>query len=120
MKVDGIGWLGTRTGKWQEMVNFAEEVLGLAPSYKEQDFAVYELPDGSLFEVFGPSDKDHPFMVAPVAGFLVEDVATARTEMEAHGVEFIGPIHDVGTAAWSHFRGPDGNIYEINHRHDRH
>ena len=39
--------------------------------------------------------------------------------MEAAGVEFIGPVHtgEAGTA-WSHFRGPDGKVYEIVQRSD--
>ena len=66
-------------------------------------------------EVFGPSFRDHEqFATGPVVGFLVEDVAGTRKEMEAQGVAFVGPVHagDAG-AAWSHFRGPDGKVYEI-------
>jgi hypothetical protein len=37
--------------------------------------------------------------------------------IEAEGIEFIGPVHDWEPTgeAWSHFRAPDGNIYEITH-----
>ncbi len=33
--------------------------------------------------------------------------------MEAVGIEFIGPIQSAGRSSWNHFRGPDGNVYEI-------
>jgi hypothetical protein len=34
--------------------------------------------------------------------------------MEAAGVEIIGPVHTgEGEAAWSHFQGPDDEVYEI-------
>jgi hypothetical protein len=50
----------------------------------------------------------------PVAGFEVTDVAAKRAEMEAAGVEFIGPVHDGDPGRrWSHFRGPDGFVYEL-------
>ena len=37
----------------------------------------------------------------------------SRAEMEAAGVEFLGPIQQSEGAAWSHFRGPDDNVYEV-------
>jgi len=52
-------------------------------------------------------------MVAPVPGFLVDDVAAARAELESEGIEFIGPVHDSDDGnAWPHFRPPDGRVYE--------
>ena len=35
--------------------------------------------------------------------------------LEAEGIEFIGTIHEWEPTgeAWSHFRAPDGNVYEI-------
>ena len=73
------------------------------------------LPSGEAVEVFGPElAGTEQFATGPVVGFEVEDVREAREEMEAKGVRFLGPVHDrdPGTA-WSHFRGPDGNVYEI-------
>ncbi|MBV9355190.1 MAG: VOC family protein, partial [Chloroflexi bacterium] len=49
----------------------------------------------------------------PVVGILVDDVDRARATMEAAGIEFIGPIQREGDTNWNHFRGPDGNVYEI-------
>ena len=114
MKVKGLVWLGTRTSNLLEMVKFAKEVLGLSPWIDAQDFAVFDLPNGDRFEVFGPSDEDHKFMAGPVAGFLVENVQETRAEMEAKGVEFIGPVHTADDGnAWAHFRASDGHVYEI-------
>ena len=116
MKIHGIVWLGTRTDHFAEMVGFARDVLGLKPVLQRQDFAVFDCLNHDRFEIFGPGDEEHTFMRAPVAGFLVDDVAAARTEMEAQGIEFIGPVqHDTGYA-WSHFRAPDGHIYELSSR----
>jgi hypothetical protein len=78
VRVRGIGWLGTRTQSFDEMVGFAEHVLGLRRAAYESGMAVFELANGDVFEVFSP-DHDgggHP-EDAVVAGFLVDDVATA-------------------------------------------
>lgn len=44
----------------------------------------------------------------------MEDIAVARTEMEAQDIEFIGPIEVAEDGnAWSHFRALEGFIYEL-------
>jgi hypothetical protein len=43
----------------------------------------------------------------------VSDVEQARVRMEAASIEFIGPVQHSEGAKWTHFRGPDGNVYEI-------
>jgi hypothetical protein len=119
MRVKGIAWLGSPTDRYHEMRRFAVDVLGLRPRIDETDFAVFDLPDGDVFEIFGPRAiaDEHQFMRAPVAGFLVDDVAAARAEMENKGVLFIGPLHGSSReGGWSHFFGPDGHVYEITSR----
>ena len=119
MKVKGIAWLGSPTVRYDEMRRFATEVLGLRPKSEDEDFSVFVLPDGDVFEIFGPKAiaDEHEFMRAPVAGFLVDDVAASRAEMEAKGVLCIGPVHgDPQYGLWSHFFAPDGHVYEITSR----
>jgi len=117
MEVRGLGWLGTRTERWAELVAFYKDVLGLRAVVDGTEFAVFELPDGSQVEVFGPSmEKCAHFATGPVTGFLVDDLPKARAEMEASGVEFLGETESVGETSWAHFRGPDGNVYEITQR----
>lgn len=113
MKVKGLIWLGTKTDRFADMVAFYEQVLGLHPDIKEPDFAVYRLPRGETVELFGPSEGHDHFVTGPVAGFWVDDVARTRAEMEAKGVEFIGPTATDGGSTWAHFRAPDGTVYEI-------
>ena len=114
--VEGLVWVGTRTERYKEMVTFYRDVLRLSLEHEDGEFAVFRLPDGSKAEVFGPSDTEHThFSTGPVAGFLVDDVEDARKRLEAGGIEFIGPVHEWEPTgeAWSHFRAPDGNVYEI-------
>jgi catechol 2,3-dioxygenase-like lactoylglutathione lyase family enzyme len=110
MRVTGLGWVGTRTDRDGELAAFYEDVLGLRPSHTEPGFRVYTLPDGRTVEVFGPEypGKEH-FTTGPVAGFAVEDLPAAVAELRAAGVELLG---EPGPT-WQHFRGPDGNVYEL-------
>ena len=57
------------------------------------------------------------FTTGPVAAFAVEDIEAARTEMRANYIEFLGPTGgEPGGYRWAHFRGPDGNVYELTQR----
>ena len=116
--VKGLAWVGSRTEHYEPMVGFYRDTLRLPLELEEGEFAVSRLPDDSKAEVFGLSDTEHAhFTPGPVAGFLVDDVETAREVLEAEGIEFIGPVHEWEPTgeAWSHFRAPDGNVYEIVH-----
>ena len=52
----------------------------------------------------------------PIA-FRVDDVATARAELEAQGVEFRGDILDTGVCHQAFFSDPDGNPLILHHRY---
>jgi hypothetical protein len=61
--------------------------------------------------VWRPEDEIHSFFgKGAVVGFLVDDV-------EDEGVGFPGRVQRSEKAAWVHFRGPDGNVYEIIDQH---
>jgi catechol 2,3-dioxygenase-like lactoylglutathione lyase family enzyme len=47
----------------------------------------------------------------------VEDVAAARAELEATGVEFSGETLDSGVCHMAFFRDPDGNDLMLHHRY---
>jgi catechol 2,3-dioxygenase-like lactoylglutathione lyase family enzyme len=115
MRITGLGWVGTRTSQYQPMVAFLKDVLGLTPHVEEDGFALFRLPNGDTIEVFGDNDEHHRFFTTgPVVGFRVADVPAAQAEMEAAGIEFLGrPASSSEGYAWSHFRAPDGNVYEI-------
>ena len=114
MEVKGIIWLGVRTSNFNAMVNLYRDVMGLEVSHQEPGFVVMDLPNGDRIEVFGADSPYNTFFTNPVAGFLVDDIRAARVEMESHGIEFIGPIETADDGnAWSHFRAPDGFIYEL-------
>lgn len=72
------------------------------------EFAVYRLPNGDTVEIFGPGNRAHEYFdTGPVAGFVVDDVEKARSDMEEAGVSFIGPVHTADDGgSWSHFAAP--------------
>jgi catechol 2,3-dioxygenase-like lactoylglutathione lyase family enzyme len=116
VRVHGVSWLGTRTPEYDAMVAFLRNVLRLEVAHEQPGFAVFRCENGDLVEVFGSDhDKEHTFFTTgPVAGFQVDDVVDAKREMETAGVEFIGSMGSTDDGhAWWHFRGPDGNVYEI-------
>jgi catechol 2,3-dioxygenase-like lactoylglutathione lyase family enzyme len=120
MHVHKIGWLGTRTDRPEEMADLFARVLGIRLSHQEEGFWVFQLPDGSKVEVFGPRSDNPHFTTGPVPGFLVEDVDAATEELRSSGIPLVsGPIRfDEDEVAWVHFRAPDGNIYEITQGRD--
>lgn len=113
MNVEGLGWPGIRTHRFEETLRFFREVISLEQTRAGRDVAGFRFPDGIEMEVWRPDGEFHSFFgTGPVVGFRVGDVGAARARMEAEGVEFVGPVQRSEGAAWSHFRGPDGNVYE--------
>jgi catechol 2,3-dioxygenase-like lactoylglutathione lyase family enzyme len=47
----------------------------------------------------------------------VDDVAAARGELEARGVEFSGETLDTGVCHMAFFADPDGNAFMLHHRY---
>ncbi len=116
MDVHGLVWMGVRTPQFAETSAFLER-LGLRPVRSESEMTVLQARNGDTVEVFGPGDDDHRhFDTGPVVGLLVDDIEEARRELEADGIEFIGPVEHGGGMTWTHLRGPDGNVYELTQR----
>jgi catechol 2,3-dioxygenase-like lactoylglutathione lyase family enzyme len=117
MNVKRFGWLGTRTAQFDEMSSFFRDLLGLEVVEEEPGFSMYRLPgaDHDYVEVFGSDDEETAHMTTgPVVGLVVDDIEAARSELEAAGIELIGPTvwsQRVPGYGWILFRGPDGNVY---------
>lgn len=117
MNIKGIIWLGVRTKKFKEQCDFYEKLFNLPVVYDEPGFKVFDLPNGDRVEVFDEANPDgEHFSTGPVVGFWVDNIEAARAEMEAAGITFLGETGIGDTSKWAHFRGPDGNTYEITER----
>ena len=118
-KFKGIVWLGVRTKKFNELLDFYHNKMGLPVVSEAPGFAGLDLPNGDRLEIFSEEYKSQDgndykhFSTGPVAGFLVDDVLQTKAEMETEGIEFIGPISEGEGSKWAHFKGVDGNTYEL-------
>ncbi len=114
MQVKGLTWLGVRTTQFEEMVKFFRDVMGMQSIRDEAEIVGFQLANGTQVELYRSEESFHAFFTTgPVVAFWVDDVDAARASMEAAGVEFIGPIQRAGQTSWSHFRAPDGTVFEI-------
>jgi catechol 2,3-dioxygenase-like lactoylglutathione lyase family enzyme len=117
MRLLGYSWVGVRTEDFEATIRFLVESLGQPLAWRAEDceIAHFRLPSGQLFEVFGPNDAGIQTTTSPVIGFEVEDVWAARRELEPLGVQFVTDVFgaDDDGASWTYFRGPDGQLYEL-------
>ena len=120
MKVKGIRWLGVGTPDVIRMRSFAVDVLGMRVVGQDtEEFVELAMGDGAKLELFGSAEAaDGPWMFERnpvVAGFLVDDIESARAELAREpGVELLGELRVMPDGyAWQHFRAPDGHVYEL-------
>ena len=59
---------------------------------------------------FAPQNNAH-------VALHVDDVAAARAELEAKGVEFVGDTFDTGVCHMAFFNDPDGNDLMLHSRY---
>jgi catechol 2,3-dioxygenase-like lactoylglutathione lyase family enzyme len=106
--VTGIDFVAVPSTNWERSRAFYVDTLGLRPDPRSQgEFWVGE----TCFGIWEPATFGMEF--APQRnGHLaldVADVAAARAELEAKGVEFDGETLDTGVCHMAFFRDPDGN-----------
>lgn len=115
MHVMAISWAGVRTNDFDATIHYFSEIVGLPLSLRNDatEVAHFRLESGDLFEVFGPNNRHVELRACPAFAFEVEDIESARKEMEEKGVEFVTEIRTRENHAWFYFRGPDGYLYKI-------
>lgn len=92
--------MGVMSEKFNELANFYENIFGLTPVTDTDGFKAYKLPNGDTIEIFDTRFETHNhFTTGPVIGFLIDG--------------------DPSRSQWAHFRGPDGNIYELKYVNDK-
>lgn len=95
MRIQRLAWLGTRTENYRATADFFAGILGLELVQEEPGLSIFRVPGGDhdyveVFDLHEPDGAD--LTTGPVPGFLVDDVVGARAELEAAGVELLGPI----------------------------
>jgi catechol 2,3-dioxygenase-like lactoylglutathione lyase family enzyme len=117
MQVERVDFVSFLTQDLARAKRFYTEVLGLeTESEGEHDM---ELRCGQVtLDIFDPSSIGQPFAPTPAGLSLrVPDVAGARKELEAKGVEFDGETLDTGVCHMASFRDPDGNALMLHRRY---
>jgi len=95
---------------------FYLETLGLRPD----ENARYEFwVGGTCFAIWEPERFGAEFtsQTNSIALLHVDDVAAARAEFEAKGVEFVGDTFDTGVCQMAPFVDPDGNPLTLHRRY---
>ncbi len=112
-KTDFIGIPSTDADRSRR---FYVETLGLRPDERsdyefwvgETCFGIWE--PAKMGMEFAPQKNAHPAL-------HVDDVAAARAELEAKGVEFNGDTFDTGVCHMALFTDPDGNDLMLHNRY---
>jgi predicted enzyme related to lactoylglutathione lyase len=97
-------------------IAFYTETLGL----RKDDTADYEFWVGeTCFAIWEPANMVGSFapQINAHIALHVDDVAAARDELAARGVEFFGDLIDTGVCHMALFKDPDGNDLMLHKRY---
>jgi catechol 2,3-dioxygenase-like lactoylglutathione lyase family enzyme len=117
--ITGVDFVTVPAKDFEESVHFYGTVLGLPPVKRWGDMPGAEFQAGQLTlavmdpTAFGQEFHRHSLPIA----FQVDDVAAARAELEAKGVEFVSDMIDSGFCHQAIFRDPAGNALDLHHRY---
>ena len=108
MQITGLGFVGTRTPRHAEMAAFLRDVLRLDASVLPGvDTDLFQLPDGSSFAVVDATEPER------TVGFTVADLDNAVMELRHAGIETDHEVSSNRRFRYTHFRAPDGHLYEL-------
>lgn len=116
MRVEQVDFISIPTRNVARAIAWYRDVLGLP----ESDVSEGELETPNVTLSFWEPERDQMPFVANQAGFAVRvaDVAEARSELEAKGVEFIAETWDSGVCHFAAFRDLDGNTVILHRRYE--
>jgi predicted enzyme related to lactoylglutathione lyase len=119
MTVRGVDFVTIPTQDLDVAMQFYGDTLGLERSVyiPERSFAEFETGTVTLSVVVA---ERMGFEFAPTRNPLalhVDDVETARAELESRGVTFAGDTFDTGVCHMAFFADPDGNAFMLHHRY---
>ena len=114
--IERLDFVGIPSQDAERSRAFYVDTLGLRPDDHAQSevwagetcFGIWE--PASFGMEFAPQKNAHPAL-------HVDDVAAARSDLEAKGVEFTGDILDTGVCHMAFFTDPDGNDLMLHNRY---
>ena len=116
MNITKADFVAVPSTDWRRSRAFYVETLGLRPDpHAEAEFWVGE----TCFAIWEPGRFGMEFAPQTNAHIAlhVDDVAAARAELEAKGIQFFGDVLDTGVCHMAFFKDPDGNDLMLHHRY---
>jgi catechol 2,3-dioxygenase-like lactoylglutathione lyase family enzyme len=114
--IQRLDFLGVPSQDADRARTFYRDVLGMRPDEHGQD---EQWAGQTCFGIWQPEQQGMQFV--PQKGnpwpLGVDDVAAARAELEAKGVQFFGETLDTGVCHMAFFADPDGNELMLHHRY---
>jgi catechol 2,3-dioxygenase-like lactoylglutathione lyase family enzyme len=117
MDVETVDFVSVLTQDIPRAKRFYGETLGLPIETEGENDLEFTLGQVTL-DVFNPASVGQEFAPSPAGiAIRVPDVAAARAELEAKGVQFNGEIVDTGVCHFAFFEDPDGNKLMLHRRY---
>jgi predicted enzyme related to lactoylglutathione lyase len=117
--ITGVDFVAVPARDFEASVHFYGNVLGLPAGKRWGDRPGAEFQAGNLTlavmdpTAFGQEFRPHSVPIA----FQVDDVAAARKDLEAQGVQFVSELIDSGVCHQAIFLDPAGNALDLHHRY---
>jgi predicted enzyme related to lactoylglutathione lyase len=117
--VTGVDFVPFSTQDLEQSMDFYGTKLGLPRSVyvPERNYAEFETGNLTLSIVDGEKMGIGHNVNRTAMAMHVDDVESARAELEARGIEFMGDILDTGVCHMAFFTDPDGNALMLHHRY---
>ena len=117
--VTGVDFVPFSTQDLDSAMEFYGNKLGLRRSVHlpERNYAEFETGNLTLSIVDGDKMGIGHNVNRIALALQVDDVAEARAELEAAGIEFNGDTLDTGVCHMAFFTDPDGNALMLHHRY---
>ena len=117
MEVEKVDFVSVLTQSIPRAKKFYGETLGLPIETESDNDMEFRLGQVTL-DVFNPASVGQQFAPSPAGiAIRVPDVAAARADLEAKGVQFDGEIVDTGVCHFAFFKDPDGNQLMLHRRY---
>jgi predicted enzyme related to lactoylglutathione lyase len=117
--VTGVDFVPFSTRDIERAIDFYGDKLGLPRSVyvPERNYAEFETGNVTLSIVDGERMGIGHNVNLTAMALHVDDIESARAELEGRGVEFMGEILDTGVCHMAFFADPDGNALMLHHRY---
>jgi|SRR5215468_6294215 len=117
MEVRNVRWVGVRTDRYEAMVGFLRDVLGLRVNFEEATTVEFTTSEGDEVQVLAPGHPYYEFFRR--AGERTRPPLRGRRcpfgapRVRGCGRRGRGSTEQDSIWEWIHVRAPDGNLYEF-------